>query len=234
MRLALLSLVLGTFLSGCSEPDDAGAGKTRGVMSGGATIGMAAPLAAQVLGAEAWVNERDKSGLGWIWKGGVLEIVPGTGNLRTREKFADCQIHVEFNVPAMPSTEWKTDGNSGVYIQRRYELQILNSHGRKAGDESCGALYTEREPDVNASLPAGEWQVYDIVFRAARWDGAEKTENARLTVYLNGQLIHDDVPIPDKTGSGKPEADTQEPLRLQDHGAAVRFRNVWIERLNLN
>ena len=222
------------WLASCSESDDAGAGKTRGILAPGATMGSAVPDGAVVLDRDAWVNERDKSGLGWIWDEGVLEIVPGSGNLRTREKFGDCRLHLEFNVRADAGAEWKQDGNSGVYIQRRYELQILNSHGREPSDETCGAIYITREPDSEASRPAGEWQSFDVIFRAPRWDGATKTQDARVTVLLNGVLIHDDVPIPDKTGAGKEEGPSEEPLRLQDHGSVVRFRNVWIQRLQLD
>jgi hypothetical protein len=218
----------------CSEKDDAGTGKTRGLLSPGKTLGLAVPADGVELGSDAWVNERDKGGLGWNWEDGVLRSVPGTGNVRTRDRFGDCQLHLEFSVTADPEQEWKNDGNSGVYIQRRYEIQILNSHGRQASDESCGAIYTTRRPATNASLPAGEWQSFDIAFRAPRWDGKEKVENARVTVIHNGEMIHDDVSIPAKTGSGKPEGASEEPLRLQDHGGVVKFRNVWIRRLSLD
>jgi hypothetical protein len=197
-------------------------------------MGMLAPGTASLLGSDAWVNERDKNSLGWTWQDGLLEVLPGAGNLRTREHFGDCRLHIEFNVTADPGAEWKADGNSGVYVQRRYEVQILNSYGRKASDESCGAIYTARPPDTNASRPAGEWQTFDIVFRAPRWGGGEKVQNARMSVCHNGQLVHDDVAIADKTGSGKPEGPSEEPLRLQDHGSKCQFRNIWIERLELD
>ena len=229
----VLAVAAGTALSGCAGSDDTGAGKTEGLLSAGDTIGLAAPDGAILLDASAWVNERDKRALGWSVEDGMLVVAPGSGNLRTRERFGDCRIHVEFNVTADPAKEWKNDGNSGVYIQRRYELQILNSHGQRPSDESCGAIYTTRKPDTNASKIAGEWQTFDVIFRAPRWDGEDKIENARLTVFHNGVLIHDDVPVPGKTGAGKPEGASEEPLRLQDHGSEVRFRNVWIERLEL-
>lgn len=228
---ACLLLLLAT---SCSEADDAGAGKTRGILSPGDSLGGDVPAGAIVLGREAWVNERDKGDLGWLWRDGVLEIAPGSGNLRTRERFGDCRLHLEFKIRGGESSDWKLDGNSGVYLQRRYELQILNSHGRKPGDETCGAIYITRKPDAEASRPAGEWQSYDLVFRAPRWDGEDKVQDARLSVLHNGVLIHDDVRIPGKTGAGKEEAPSEEPLRLQDHGSAVQFRNIWIQRLQLD
>ncbi|MGI9244630.1 MAG: 3-keto-disaccharide hydrolase [Verrucomicrobiales bacterium] len=218
----------------CSPRDDAGAGKTIGLLPSGDTMGLPPGEAGITLGSDAWVNERDKGALGWGWERGVFEVAPGTGNLRTREKFGDCLLHVEFKTSSDPGVEWKHDGNSGVYIQRRYEIQILNSHGERVSDESCGAIYTFREPELDASRPAGEWQTFDIVFRAPRWMAGEKVENARVSVLHNGKLIHDDVAIPGSTGSGKPEGATEEPLRLQDHGSAVQFRNVWIKRLDLD
>ena len=211
----------------CSE-SDLGEGKTAGILQEEDTMGMAAPEHGRVLLSDAWVNEGKEGELGWDFEDGVLTIVPGAGNLRTRESFGDCRMHVEFNVSQTG------DGNSGVYIQRRYEIQILDSFVGKPSDVSCGAIYTQRGPSVNVSRAAGEWQVYDIVFRAPRWEGDQKVENARVSVLHNGVLIHDDVAIVDKTGHGKEEGNSEAPLRLQDHGSATRFRNVWIERLNLD
>jgi len=234
VRLILAACAVCLF-GACSESDDAGLGKTTGILSETDTMGLPCPAEGEALDETQWLNERDKTSLGWKWgDDGVFQIVPGTGNLRTKEKFRDCRIHVEFNVNSDSSAEEKNDGNSGIYIQRRYEIQILNSHGRKLTDESCGAIYITRKPDSDASRPAGEWQSMDIIFRAPRWDGEEKIQNARVSVLHNGTLIHDDVPIRDKTGSGKNEAPSEEYLRLQDHGNPVKFRNVWIERLQLD
>jgi len=233
-RPGALWMILGCLLVSCGERDDAGAGKTQGLLPSGDTMGAGPAAGAISLGTNAWVNERDKAQLGWGWDGDVLTVVPGTGNLRTQEKFGDCLLHVEFKVSADPAMDWKNDGNSGVYIQRRYEVQILNSLGRGASDESCGAIYTFRKPDRNASRAPGEWQTFDIAFRAPRWAAGEKVENARLSVLHNGELIHDDVAVPASTGAGKAEGPSEEPLRLQDHGSATRFRNVWIKRLDLD
>jgi HEAT repeat protein len=169
--------------------------------------------------------------LPWKVTDGVLEIVPGKGSVTTRKPFGDFRMHAEFNVNGKPKHS-QDDGNSGIYIQRRYELQILNSYRQPLAFNECGALYRTKSPDRNACRPAGEWQSYDIVFRSPRWgkDGT-KTEDARISVSQNGILIHDNVAIPNKTGAGRPEGPTPDVIRIQDHGNPVRFRNVWVEEL---
>lgn len=172
----------------------------------------------------------------WELVDGAMKVVPGTGSIATRESYRDFRVHIEFNVPQLPPlTEGKgrgNRGNSGVYLQRRYEVQILDSYGVELKDWDCGALYRVKLPDSNASKPAGEWQSYDITFRAARYAGegeaCKKTENARVTVYHNGTLIHDNVELETKTGAGWPEGPQPGPILLQDHGNEVRFRNIWI------
>lgn len=157
-------------------------------------------------------------------------IVKGKGDLMTKEPLADMQLHLEFCiVPGKDGAPPPAEGNSGVYIMDRYEIQILDSFGRKATDNECGAVYRKIAPKSNASLRAGQWQTYDITFRAPRFDekGA-KAEAARVTVVHNGVKIHDNVEVPGPTGaaSGKKEV-PKAPLRLQDHGPEVRFRNIW-------
>lgn len=146
-------------------------------------------------------------------------------------------MHVEFNVNVAPDKERESRGNSGVYIQRRYEIQILDSHG-VTEDElepwACASLYRQRKPDRAVARPAGEWQSYDIVFRAARFDGDRKIEDARITVFHNGVLVHDAVDVPRKTGAGEPEGPEPLPVKLQGHHNQVRFRDVWIEPLDLD
>jgi hypothetical protein len=172
----------------------------------------------------------------WKLVNGAMEVVPGTGSIISKRHFQDFELHVEFKVPVLPPLIEGQDrgnrGNSGVYLQRRYEVQILDSYGVELESWDCGALYRAKVPDKNASKPAGEWQTYDIVFRAPRWEGkgddARKTENARATVRHNGVLIHDDVELENKTGAGEPEGPQPGPILLQDHGNAVQFRNIWI------
>ena len=134
------------------------------------------------------------------------------------------------------ATNPEKNGNSGVYIQQRYEIQILNSFGFTKDDYKdsfAGSLYRLKMPDELVSKKAGEWQSYDIAFRAARFDGDKKVENARITVYHNGVLIHDDFSIPRKTGVGKKEGPEPRPIKLQGHNNPVKFRNVWIVELDL-
>ena len=142
----------------------------------------------------------------------------------------DFHLHLEFRTPYMPYARGQARGNSGVYIQRRYEVQILDSFGLKGEHNECGGLYRQRPPAVNMCLPPLSWQTYDIYFKAAKWDKEnKKTANAVITVYHNGFPIHDQLEITSKTGAGKPEGPEALPIHLQHHGNPVRFANVWIQ-----
>lgn len=160
----------------------------------------------------------------WEIVDGALEA--GKGDLLTKETYQDFRLHVEFRIPEPPD---KAKGNSGLYLQRRYEVQILDSFGEAPAANGCGSLYKQRAPDKNAGKKAGEWQSYDITFRAPRWDAdGKKTENARITVVWNGVKVHDNVELTAKTGNGRPEGPAPGPVVLQSHGSKVRFRNIWI------
>jgi hypothetical protein len=154
------------------------------------------------------------------------------GDLRTKQSFGDFRLHVEFKVPQLPPDVTGQDrGNSGVYLQERYEIQILDSYGDTTlADNEAGAIYTRKAPDVNASRPPETWQTYDIWFRAARYDATgAKIEEARVTLVWNGKIVHRDFAIPGVTGGSIPEGPSTGSIRLQDHGNAVQFRNIWIE-----
>jgi hypothetical protein len=140
------------------------------------------------------------------------------------------RLHLEFRTPFMPSARGQARGNSGVYIQQRYEVQILDSFGLEGVENECGGLYRQQRPDVNMCLPPLAWQTYDIWFTPPRFaeDGATKTANARLTVLHNGVPIHWHREITAKTGGGRPEGPQPLPINLQDHGNPVAFRNIWI------
>lgn len=151
----------------------------------------------------------------------------------TKRKFGDFRMHLEFRTPYMPAARGQGRGNSGVYIQQRYEVQILDSFGLAGEFNECGSLYRQTPPDVNMCLPPLAWQTYDIVFTAARFDPETKakTSPARITVYHNGVAVHDDRQLPSKTGAGQPEGPTPNPILFQNHSDPVRFRNVWfVER----
>lgn len=174
----------------------------------------------------------------WTFKDGELTAstkIRGDSML-TPEPYGDMLMYVEFNCNNRDDTSVENNGNSGIYIQQRYELQIQNAHGIAEEDFKPtygGSIYRMKKPDHLVSKPAGEWQDYIIVFRAARYEGDKKTENARITVYHNGVLIHDDFEMPRKTGAGMKEGPDPRPTRLQGHNNPVRFRNVWIQELDL-
>ena len=165
--------------------------------------------------------------------GKVLLCAPGTGSIISTELFGDAQIHVEFNTPYMPTFSGQGRGNSGIYLQNSYEIQVLDSFARSTyPDGQCGAIYSQKPPDVNAARPPGQWQSYDIIFRDARFDAeGNKTENARVTVFHNGILIQNNVEILGPTGGGAPESADPGPIHLQDHGNKVKFRNIWLRHL---
>jgi len=146
---------------------------------------------------------------------------------KTKEAFGDCIIHLEFRIEPGKGGR-RVSGNSGVYIQERYEIQILNTYGQPPSKGGCGAIYRVKAPDVNAALPPGKWQSYDITFHAPRWRGNKKIKNARISVIHNGIKVHDDVEVPNKTGHGKPEGPEPRPLYLQYHSSVVHFRNIWL------
>jgi hypothetical protein len=178
--------------------------------------------------------QRDKGGdIKWQRAEGTMQIVPKSGSMMTKRNFKDFMLHAEFKTPQLPpNVKGEGRGNSGIYIQRRYEIQILDSFGEEPTYNGCGSLYRTKAPDKNVCKKPGQWQSYDILFRAARFDGQKKTEDARITVLHNGVLIHDDVAIPNKTGAGKPEGPDPAPILLQEHGSAVAFRDIWILPLN--
>jgi hypothetical protein len=147
----------------------------------------------------------------------------------TKRPVEDFHLHLEFKTPFMPEARGQARGNSGVYIQQRYEVQILDSFGLPGETNECGGLYKTKRPDVNMCLPPLVWQTYDIDFQAARFDAqGRKVADARLTVVQNGVTVQNYVDIPNKTGGGKPEGPEPLPILLQNHGNPVEFRNVWM------
>lgn len=202
-----------------------------------ATLGMKPPAEAKVLfdgsHLDRWTKrvkpEQEAQPAGWKIVDGEMEV-NGKGDIITKKAFGDHLLHLEFKTPYMPNASGQGRGNSGVYLQSRYELQVLDSYGLEGVDNECGGIYKIAKPAINMCLPPLEWQTYDISFRAARFDDAgKKTENAKITVKHNGMIIHEDLELPNITG-GAHFKDESKPagLMLQDHGNPVRFRNIWV------
>ncbi len=150
----------------------------------------------------------------------------------SKQKFGSHKIHVEFLLPYQPKARGQARGNSGLYLQGRYEVQMLDSFGLKGENNECGGIYTVKAPDVNMCLPPLTWQTYDIDFKAAKYDADGKlSENPRITVVHNGVLVHDDVELPNdvSTRAAPVKAGPEKgPVYLQDHGNPVRYRNIWV------
>lgn len=147
----------------------------------------------------------------------------------SKEKFGDHKLHIEFRTPFMPEARGQGRGNSGVYVQSRYEVQVLDSFGLSGESNECGGIYRVSKPKVNMCYPPMTWQTYDIDFTAAEYDeDGKKTKPARITVKHNGVVIHDDLELPNSTPGRFGEEPGKEALFLQDHGNPVHFRNIWV------
>lgn len=180
---------------------------------------------------------RKPSAVTWRVVDDALEVVAGAGDLHTGLSFTDFQLHLEFWLPHLPWATGQQRANSGVYLQGKYELQLLDSSGKEQpADDDCGALYKVAAPLLNACRPPEQWQSLDVAFRAPRVDlQGTVTRPGSLTVLMNGLCIHHDVPLtaPTKGGLPLPPGDPG-PILLQDHGDAVRFRDLWVLPLSLD
>ncbi len=164
------------------------------------------------------------------WDGGKMTedklLIQGP---TSKKKFQDFTLHVEFRLPFMPEAGGQGRGNSGVYLQGRYEIQVLDSFGLKGENNECGGIYTIKAPLVNMCFPPLSWQTYDVEYTAAKYEGDKKVKNAVATVKHNGVLVHDATEIPHATTAAPvKEGPEPGPIYLQDHGNPVRYRNVWI------
>jgi hypothetical protein len=183
----------------------------------------------------AWLGDNGKVP-GWKVADGAMTVTPGTGTLHSKQKFGDVQLHLEWRAPAVVKGEGQGRGNSGVFLMGLYEVQVLDSYQNETYvNGQAGSLYKQSPPMVNASLPPGEWQTYDIIFMAPEFTekGMLKAP-ARVTVIHNGVLIqhnfelrgpteYDRIPMYKSHGKG--------PLQLQDHGDLVSYRNIWVREL---
>ena len=145
------------------------------------------------------------------------------------KRFQSHKLHLEFLLPFKPKARGQGRGNSGCYLQGRYEVQVLDSFGLKGRNNECGGIYSIKDPDLNMCYPPLSWQTYDVDFTAAKFKDGKKVEDARMTVRHNGVVIHDNVKLPKRT-TASPLAEGPEPgfLHLQNHGNPVRYRNIWV------
>ncbi len=237
--VALLLLLAGAATTACAAPEDTEVWEPEPpVVAPG--VGGAAPSDAIALfdGTDltAWQHE-DGSAAKWKVGDGWFEVAPGTGDIETREDFGDVQLHLEWSAPLPVEGDGQGRGNSGVFLQRRYEVQVLDSHqNRTYSNGQAASIYKQHIPLVNASTAPGTWQTYDIIYRAPRFDDDGALESpATVTVLHNGILVQDDAEIQGETVyEGKPGYTAhpeRDALRLQDHGNPVRFRNIWVRPL---
>ena len=173
----------------------------------------------------------------WKVENGYIEIVPRTGRLVTKESFGDCQLHIEWQVPKTATGNGQGIGNSGVELMSRYEVQVLESNEHQTyADGGAGAIYGVWAPLANPSRPMGEWNVYDIFFEAPRFDGDKLVKPAYMTVLFNGVLVQNHKEFLGTTVWRRLGTYTahpgEQPLSLQDHSQPVRYRNIWIRKLN--
>jgi len=185
-----------------------------------------------------WQTEKDGSPAKWkLEKDGAMTVQKGTGNIKTKQGFGSCQLHVEWRTPSQIEGEGQGRGNSGIFLMGLYELQVLDSYNNTTySNGQAGSIYKQHIPLVNASLKPGEWQVYDIIFTAPEFKADSSVASpARFTVLHNGVLVQNNVEV--KGGTvyiGQPSYkahSNKEPIVLQDHGNPNSFRNMWIREL---
>jgi hypothetical protein len=195
-------------------------------------------------GLDEWVMDKDNAPADWIVKEGVMEVPPkghGVGGyIKTKREFGDVQLHIEFATPEKVEGNSQGRGNSGVFFLGSFELQILDSYENESyADGQASALYGYKPPLVNAVRKPGEWQTYDIVFEAPKWDAdGNLLKKAYITVFHNGVVTHNRQPYLGATGhksvANYNTVRESGPIKLQDHGNPTRFRNIWVRELKLN
>jgi hypothetical protein len=193
---------------------------------------------------DEWVMEKDNLPADWIVKDGYMEVPPkghgAGGYIKTKREFGDIQLHLEFATPEKVEGNSQGRGNSGVFFLGRHELQVLDSYDNKSyADGQASALYGYKPPLVNACRKPGEWQTYDVIFEAPKWDAdGNLLKKAYITVLHNGVVTHHRQPYIGATGHksvGNYNTVAEKgPIKLQDHGNPTRFRNVWVRELKLD
>lgn len=227
--LGLLSVPLPAAHAAAKEPP---------VVTPGATFSQGAPPPSDAVvlfdgkHLDAWQGDGGKPAP-WKIVDGYAEV--RGGGIATKEEYGDVQLHIEWASPSVVTGKDQGRGNSGVYFQGRYEIQVLDSYENPTyPDGQAGAFYGNAAPLVNASRKPGEWQTFDIVFRAPRRGPDGKTVPGSFTVFHNGVLVQDHVPIKGDATTAAPAQGVvpKGPLHLQDHGNPVRYRNIWLRKLN--
>ena len=184
-----------------------------------------------------WKTLKDGSEAKWTVKDGFMEVAPKAGDIATKQEFGDCQLHIEWATPAEVKGDSQGRGNSGVFLMGHYELQVLDSYNNPTYFHGqAGSIYKQHAPLVNVCRKPGEWQTYDIIFTAPKFDEMGKvTKRARMTVLQNGVLVQNNAEIYGETFNDKPALyiphPPKGPIKLQDHNNPTRFRNVWIRPL---
>ena len=185
-----------------------------------------------------WVSSKDGSPAKWSVKDGIMDVVPRSGDIQTKMKFGDCQLHIEWSAPdVIPNDVGQNRGNSGVFFQNRYELQVLDNYkNRTYRNGQAGSIYKDHAPLVNPIKSPDEWNVYDVVYTAPRFkpDGSLDSP-ARITVFFNGVLVQNNTTINGLTYyvglHNYPESHGEDVFRLQDHDCKPQFRNIWVRKL---
>ncbi len=186
---------------------------------------------------EKWISDKQPAEpTKWIVKDSVLQCVPGSGYIRTKEEFADCQLHIEWSAPSKVEGNSQGRGNSGVFLMGQVEVQVLDNYNNPTyPDGFASSIYGINPPMANALNAPGEWQTYDIVFRSPIFKDGKELDPGYITVFVNGVLTQDHTPL--EGGGGHMRRSTPRafpekgPLKLQDHGNPIRYRNIWYRPL---
>ena len=182
-----------------------------------------------------WTNSKGENAT-WEVKDGALTVVKGKGDIITKQKFGSCQLHIEWRSPSKIEGEGQGRGNSGIFLQERYEVQVLDNYNNKTyANGQAASIYKQSIPLANACRKPGEWQTYDIIYTAPKFDQAGNViSNGRGTVIHNGVLVQNNYEIKGETmyiGAPFYKAHEKASIKLQDHGNPVSFRNIWIREL---
>ncbi|MGI2070474.1 3-keto-disaccharide hydrolase [Shewanella baltica] len=183
-----------------------------------------------------WQSVKTGAGAKWVMDDGVLTVKPGTGDIRSKASFCDIQLHLEWRVGKdKMDREGQLRNNSGIFLQEMYEIQILDSYQNQTyPNGQAGSVYKQTMPLANATRASGEWQQYDIIYQAPKFDGEKRVSPGFVTVLHNGVLVQNHTEIAGTTewiGAPQVKAHGCLPLKLQDHGDSVSFRNIWVRKL---